>query len=702
MKFRRVRFHNYRCFLTGEVQFKEENGKNINLLLGANGGGKTELLFSFWWVLYGFDFRTLRGKEDTPYALNCDLYKNLELAKIGDTESCSVIVEFEYEGTVYNIKKICEYRKTEKRIMKNEYQELNHYNEKHELTLPIRNVKKINRVISRIIPRSILYGIIFDGERMQKLSVIDDNSKNAIKGVISDVTNIELIENCSENYKEIQKVINRKYKSIAKKTGQFELEEILKELEVCKEKLCSDKKEFNEKKQRLHNVIAELEDISIKLQKFESAKKLEIERQQERKSIEREQKRLNEHYKNFSATLKRGYLLVANKLCEDVDDTITKYDVPKGLTVEAVKSILERPYCICGNPMSNEIVDTLNKLTLTLPPDNINSTLAETIRQMKNHLSITKSNAKKDYQNILSVEKSITNSKRMIASLATQIASGVEEEAKILENRNNDLHEEKGVLVSRTKELENEIPRISSRIEEYRETRDSKHKLTMESKIINKQIKFVDKCLKAIELIKEDNKNLALSAINSKLIEAYKLLSEDYERGRMVYLVQFDKQRKYQIIVYMMSMLNRMIDCWKKNGTYGEMLNSGMSEQEIREQAIIKCSDSNSTGQSKMNTLSFVKAILDYSNESKGEDTFEIRKEYPLLIDAPFGDIFDQNLVKSSSELHTFTHQIILMLSEESYDNVKQYIGPYVNNIYEYVKTPNQNSSIIRCKKGER
>ena len=57
MRFKKIKFDNYRCFLNGEIEFCEKDGKNINLILGNNGAGKTEVLFAFWWLLYGFNFK---------------------------------------------------------------------------------------------------------------------------------------------------------------------------------------------------------------------------------------------------------------------------------------------------------------------------------------------------------------------------------------------------------------------------------------------------------------------------------------------------------------------------------------------------------------------------------------------------------------------------------------------------------------------
>ena len=190
MKFKRIEFENYRCFLNGILELEETGERNINLIIGPNGGGKTELLFAFWWTLYDFDFSNLRGKESTPYALNSDMHKELEQAEPGEERHCSAVVEFEHCNIRYRVKKTATYRKTEKMIKQEVYQEFSQYNDVGELSLPERDPREIDKRINKIIPKAILDGIIFDGERMQKLSSADEKSKKAIKGVINDITNV--------------------------------------------------------------------------------------------------------------------------------------------------------------------------------------------------------------------------------------------------------------------------------------------------------------------------------------------------------------------------------------------------------------------------------------------------------------------------------------------------------------------------------
>ena len=63
MKFLRIKYENYRCFKEVELSFKTQDAKNIALIVAPNGGGKTEMLFSFWWVLYDFNFKDLKARK---------------------------------------------------------------------------------------------------------------------------------------------------------------------------------------------------------------------------------------------------------------------------------------------------------------------------------------------------------------------------------------------------------------------------------------------------------------------------------------------------------------------------------------------------------------------------------------------------------------------------------------------------------------
>lgn len=703
MRFNNITFHNYRCFLDGSIEFQKDNKKNMTILIAPNGGGKTETLFAFWWTLYDYDFSKLTNKEHTPYALNSELYRELEQSPEGSHQKCSVTLEFEDNGKVYQVKKSCLYRKTEKRINTYNYRELSFYKENGELSLPIREEELIEKMLCRIIPKNILYGIIFDGERMQKLNTPDESSVNAIRGVISDITNVELLENCSENFKSLKRKLNKNLKQQEKKVGNKSIENIINDEENKskeQQKLIKKNALF---KEELKEINVQLDIISNLLSKNREVQEIENQRIKKRESLAMYEKNLDSYYKNFSATLRDGYLLASEQLFLDVEGIIKKYDVPQDLTVPAVRNILKRNKCICGREMDDNAIKELTRLMNMLPPDNINSTLSEIVRQMKQRVIDIKEQAKNNFGLIQSCEASIKECIDTISSLSARINSMDSsnesiEEAKRLEKDNEKYTLRKGFLVNEIPNIENKIIELDSEIKKLREERENYKSGIDTSNKLNKEITYIEKCILAVENIKEINKKTALEAINEKLSKAYNLLSEDAERGRKIRIIQHDNDRRYQIAVYMEEDYNKLISIWKHDGMYKKLLSMGLSEEDIEEKAISNCIDSNSTGQSKINTFAFVKAILDYSNSTKDDDGVEIVKDYPLLIDAPFGDISAGNLRKSSNELHNFAKQVILMIDEDKFNSLREAFDPYTVNMYTFSKADGKNHSIITLK----
>lgn len=673
----------------------------MTILIAPNGGGKTETLFAFWWALYDYDFSKLTNKEQTPYALNSELYRKLEQSEVGSSEKCSVTLEFEDNGISYQVKKWCEFRKTDKQVKVEEYREFSYYKGNGELSLPQTDSEIINKCLTRIIPKNILYGIIFDGERMQKLSTPDESSVNAIRAVINDITNVELLENCTENFMSIRRKLNKELKQVEGKKGSKSLNDILNEESRKLEERHLLNEKLDKNRNELETIERELDKISNLLSKNKEVQDIENDRKSQRNALANHEKNLDSYYKNFSATLRDGYLFATEKILLDVEDIIKRYDVPQDLTVPAVKSIMKRQKCICGRRMDKEAQNELEKLISLLPPDNINSTLSEVVRQTRQRIRDMKETAKNNYSLIQTCESQIKECKSNIASLSARITSIDDsgesaKEALQLEKDNSNFTLQKGALINEIPNEETKIKELSSEIDKLREQRENYKYGTNKASKINDQITYIDKCKNAVDRIKDINKETALEEINVNLENSYKLLSEDAERGRKIKIIQHNNDKRYQIAVYMEDEFNRLMNKWKEDGTYDDKINSGLSKIEIEENAILNCIDSNSTGQSKINTFAFVKAILDYSNSPKAEGGIEIKKDYPLLIDAPFGDISAGNLSKSSNELHNFANQVILMIDEDKYNSLKDAFEPYTANKYTFEKVDGKNHSIIK------
>ncbi|MDE6407603.1 MAG: hypothetical protein K2K50_03235, partial [Anaeroplasmataceae bacterium] len=245
-------------------------------------------------------------------------------------------------------------------------------------------------------------------------------------------------------------------------------------------------------------------------------------------------------------------------------------------------------------------------------------------------------------------------------------------------------------------ELENNIRWTKNRIEQLQKDKESCKGNDAEVRFFNAKYNYIQKCLKSLNEIDEFNKKISLENINSKINEAYSQMSEDHAYGRRLYIVQYDPVQKYRLVSYYQSNYEEMLKNFTNDGTIKSLEMIDKTDSEIKEYIILKVLESNSTGQSKINTLTFAKAILDYSNEIRDVDSTEITKNYPFLIDSPFTELTDDNLMRSSANLHNFTGQVILMSSEEGLASVKDSIIPYVGCENHLVKVENESLSIVK------
>ena len=694
MRFRRIKFHNYRCFRDGELIFSETENQNINLVLGNNGAGKTEMLFAFWWVLYGFNFHSLKNKEASPYALNQTLYKSI-VDGLSEQEECYIESELEDNNTIYIIKRTAIYTKVQKNVATSEKQEIRYYKSNYELSLPIRDEAEVNKILTRILPKPILNGIVFDGERMKQLSSLDDNSAKAIAGVINDITNVELYEQCKITFEQVQKSLSKKAKQIAKQEKDVSLNTIINEIDDLQKKvnnLAGEKKELTDK-------IAELKrqrnGLSLQLDDIKEARLLEKQRKDARTDLNLEQTKKESTIHSFTTSIAEGYLTCCGPLFDDVEQLLVDYDVPAELTVQAAQNILGRATCICGTPWTEEMISEIKSLIRKLPPDNINSAMGEKVHQLRISSEDKKKAIKNDYDLLNESNERIKGLKERIASLSTQIANSGSDAANEIEQAYQKVQDEIIKDSARLQNIETNLPLLEKDLEAKKKQKAALAQGYQETIKLEKENNYIEKCIVALEKIKDTNRLIALNQINQRLENAYSILGNDYAMGRRIYLVKYDQVKRYQIVTYSESQYQATIKSMIQKGIAAALKANGQSDEEIQETAILSCALPNSTGQSKINTLSFVKAILDFAHDPQNEVSFDTGKSYPLLIDAPFGDVFDENLDNSAKHLHSFTHQIILMLAKGSYENVEQFIAPYVGSVHVLEVEPHKGYSTI-------
>lgn len=694
MKINYIQYHNYRCFLDAKVSFNTTDKQNIALVLGVNGSGKTEMLFSFQWVLYGFDFKNLREKDETPYSLNSALYHQLEIDRHAPSVDCWAELSFTHNETDYFMRRTERFMRLNDKINSVVNVSLSYTKKNGERSTPEKDKTIVEEKLTRIIPKSILEGITFDGERMKKLNIVDDSSKKVIKNVISLVTNERLFELCLGEIKDVNSDISRERNKINRASGNTSAEELEDEINKLNEDIEDAEAGIIGAEKNLQKVENNIIEVSQKLAQLEDAKQLEQKRKGLEKDLERVQKEFTLGIDLFQKRLLDGYFLVTDQLIDDVKKSLETIDVPAGLTVEAVKSIMKRPKCICGCDMNDDIIQKLTNLLSTLPPDNISSNILYMANQFDGEKKRAKDLLKESYDSMRKSKEDVAKIKAELADVSSSLVTSVSETVRELEQERNKLFEQKGRLNDKLDKHKNEFERYSKRLKEAKKELVGASGNQKQVQELMAKGKVLDKFKDAIKRIGELNQSLSLISINEYLSRAYTLLSED--TGRRIYLCQFNEKEKYSLLTYLQSRYSDIRTRWTNSGRILTFKDEGLSDNEIHELIVLQVAEGKSTGQSKVNSLAFAKAVLEYSNEDRSTDSLKVSHDYPFLIDSPFTELSDENLMNVAKYINTFAGQVLIMADDTSYRGVEQFVKSFVNTKTQLIKDKEKGISYVK------
>lgn len=685
MKIKQISYHNYRCFLDDTFDFAPNSTKNVALIIGPNTCGKTEMLVSMMWVLYGYNFDELEGNKPL-YSLNQDLHDKLDVAPLGTQESCSVEMVFESDGLIYTVTRTELFTKGAPAITSQQSLSLRHTNSNGTTSLAITDVDKVLDELSRVIPPNIMDGIMFDGERMKKLNSSDKKAKDTVQGVVSQVCNQVLLESIKFDMNSVKDALRAQRTRLSRAAGNTSITQLDTRIKSLEGSVRINKQTIEKNTNTINELKARLEAIHLELAQNRTSQELEKRRNQLQDQISEKKKELEKAVDTFYKDLDEGFFLICEPLFAGVKGLLEQSNVPAGLTVEAVDSILAKGTCICGcgHPLTPKERENLLELRKQLPPENINSTLAEMVRYNELRMDDVCDKLARSYEPIEGLEEERDSLRTQINNISNLLSTGASEVLRELELERQQKQTQLEKLQSQNKSLSELVEDNNKSIAELIE----KRKQSSESSEILRQIEvkegLIGRYMDAIDKMSDLNQTQALADINKRLDKAYSQLSEDYQNGRRIYIVQYDPQKRYSLVAYNIDNRKNVIERHEKE--IATLRAIGAKEEEIEERIILWMSKGSSTGQTTINTLAFSHAVLSYANQDRSTEAIEISKSYPLLIDSPFSNISNDNLKQAAAHLHEFAEQVILLTTKKDYSSVEDYIKPYVSTTIELTK----------------
>ncbi|MYS87877.1 AAA family ATPase [Embleya scabrispora] len=626
MKLLKLTVENFRVFHGRHVlDLDVRDDKPVVLILGMNGAGKTTLLSAFAWALYGTFTKDVERQERI---INDRVWNETQLDL---PVAASVKLEFEHDGAVFTVHRQAAVTKdAPEQNLTGPWPVLVTENQHGES----KKIENGQDRIEKILPAGLRQFFFFNGERVEQMFAGDGNSD--VRGAIKTLLGLEIIERAITDHlpeasrrltNEARKLGDSRLGPLAEKREK--LEKLKADAEFRAQQLSRDIASYQHEAEEAGRALMEnkhaapLQERRVQLDQERRAEKIR------RKDLrERKQRILGERgFIAFTAGIDRAVITLA-------DDMRSRHQLPAGVQRDFIDGLIEDGKCMCDTPV---------------PPGSAgHAALSErrhgaglvdvqvrwmNLRGDAARLTDARETLRADLRGIAAdirdAEERIDRIDAESSDIDRKLKDVDVSDVQRLEQRRSEYEGKRYAASDNLQETTKEIERLDEEIVKQRRAFHAAELRDNEAQRVQRQVSLVDEVLEAFERIL----NLKTEEIRTELDTKVKNV---FSR---ICIKPFTPE------------LTASFDLQIHADTTGP--------------AAIR-----STGENQILGLSFVGAVADMAFEihnrrqSPGGDTFEGGGIYPVVMDAPFGnlDIEYQNQVAEA--LPRLTTQIVTMLSQ--------------------------------------
>ena len=641
MIIKKLKLKNFRQFKgEQEIIFSTDIDKNVTVVEAENTCGKTTLLQSLFWVLYG------ELNLDQPQDL-----LNHEIRKAmlhNQKENMYVQIEIEYEKDLYRLTRGKSYSlQNQKFVESNTITKLEKFNERCDNFEEDTTALAYENLVNIMIPKNLSEYFFFDGERIKTLGKETKESSKSIAKSIKDllgltnlIKTLEILKASGPKNCVVKSFRNEYDYNNTTDKKRVELEQKIKEYEKNPNKYDDEITKLEKINENLEKI---MDDSEVEMQKHEASKKIQFKVNSLKNAIkEYEHNRENiidNHINNVGNYIENAYYKKVNNEISDIFNKleIKEIGVPE-MRIGAIDYLLKRKVCICGRPFEEHGIEynTLIEERRKLPP----VSAGEVIRKFKKeynkkvkYIDIDEIDEKlnKNYSSVVQIGKNIFETEKakereelkLDGIVETKISWDKYTNALNAKNRNNNIIEDLN------KKKEDADKNYAENIEEIKQY----NKVNNKNIKIDKYIAYTEKIYKYLNLIYLKREKELRETLE---VEMNKFLEDIYTGERKVKITpDYKIELKY----------------------VEDEFNNEISSQ--------------STGLGIIKAISFVEALVKTASikRMEGQDADD---EFPFVLDAPFSTLDEEHMKNTIKSLPPIANQVIIFTMKKDIDQYKK------------------------------
>ena len=448
MILKEIKFKNFRQFRNEQkIIFAQGPGeKNVTVIFGQNGRGKTAVFRAIMFCLYG-DRKLSQDGETSEKEIHLVNTAALEDSKAtGEAVETYVQLDFEHRGSKYSIKRTLLGMLEGNKILE-EFGEITLYiTDGNGNTSPIRDPKDIDDIIDKILDRRVREYFLFDGEKIERLTRASSDQKREISRGIRNLLNIDSLQRSIDAMKKVRKKLDIELAN----NSSGDLARAIKKINDNIEKRDKLEKSLEQLGEEYDLARSEKNDIDKKLNEYGEIADLI----RQREELEQEEKEransLHENNINMCSRVGKGTFLLIDGLVtgvyKDIEQRKKRGEIPSEIRRELIEKILSQQECICGReiePASNafqKIIEWKNKTA--------NIALQDIVLEVWRHLSTICSRKEDTAESIeatiqrYGVDKNaLEEARRKLQNISEKIGTDVRKDAAGLEHHRKNIEE---------------------------------------------------------------------------------------------------------------------------------------------------------------------------------------------------------------------------------------------------------------------
>lgn len=650
-----IKLENFRQFRNESIDFADgNNGKNVTIIIGENGTGKTTFAQAFFWCLYG------ETEFSDKNMLNKVVASEL---RPGQEAKVQVVLKLRHGDVDYTLIREQVYRKDSSNKIKPDNTVFDIA--KKDASGNTSYIKKsaCESEVKGILPKELSRYFFFDGERIEKMSKDISNGKkaadfaDAVKGLLGLNGMYSAIQHFNPR---VRSSVISNYEASYNSQSNAKIKEYTDTINRCNAEIEQIDSRIEELDSEIETATVRKGDKVKELKQYEEGEKLQEEKEKLQRKIAAAEKSKANVYKlmskdfngNLSSFFSISLIQRALELLSEKD--FAGKDIPY-MHAKTIEYLLKQKVCLCGTHLDEGTIPytKVKELIDFLPPQSISTTIGDFKKESKRR----------------AVDK-----KDLYGQLADHMAVISQQDDDLTDLR-DDLAIVEGKLSGgdvrdKVRAINHEIQVCDQTITKDRAERDRK---------------IADKARKESERDRADTerRNLTLLDETNKKIEIYKTYAE---RIYKELLVEYSTSEE-KIRTRLQTTINDIFKQIYNGGLYLEI------DEKYHISVYVTDYEGDvetSTAQSISVIFAFITGIIKMARDNRNstdEDTKLLSSEpYPLVMDAPLS-AFDKRRIKTVCEaLPETAEQVIIFIKDTDGELAEDYMGDKIGSRHHFDK----------------